>query len=132
MIKNIYSVFIISTLFIFLSCSQKTQLSKETIQVKFGYEYTLEWNTDSTFVLGIKKNGKISSEFLSPLEYFIFDVNKEKQTFKETVSGGSVHWKNASRIVINLIPGNISEDEELNNLTYHFDVVKNEKIRNGE
>ena len=92
----------------------------------------MSWNSDSTFILGVKMNKKFLADFLSPLEYFVFEIEKNKIIFQETVSGGNVKWDSSSKIIINIVPGNIVEDEELNNLTYYYDVTKNEKIRNGE
>jgi hypothetical protein len=115
-----------------LSCSEKQHLSVEDIQNRFGAEYTIDWNADSTFLLGIKKIRKISANHLSPLEYFVFDVNEDSILFKESVSGGSVNWISPTQIKINIIPGNITGDEDLNKLHYKFDVLKNSKITNGE
>ena len=114
------------------SCSTKTELNSEEIYSKFGAKYIYEWNIDSTHILIINKEGKISTAHLSPLEYFIYDVKNDSVLFRETLSGGNAKWVSTSQTQVNIIPGNITDDEELEKLRYKFDVLKNKKIINGE
>ena len=132
MVKTIKLLLIVTTYLILFSCSQKQQVSKENVDAKFSNEFMLEWNSDSTFVLGIKKDLKVYSSFSSPLEYFIFSVETDSITFKEIASGGSVKCISPSLIQIDIVPGNIIEEDELINLTYKFNVVQNKKITNEE
>jgi hypothetical protein len=114
------------------SCSTKTELNSGEIHSKFGAKYIYEWNIDSTHILVINKKGKISAAHLSPLEYFIYDVKNDSVLFRETLSGGNAKWVSTSQIQVNIVPGNITDDEELEKLRYKFDVIKNKKITNGE
>ena len=125
-------LFTTSMMILFISCSTKTELTSEGIRSKFGTEYMYDWNIDSTYILAINKKGKISAAHLSPLEYFIYDVQNDSVIFKESVSGGNVKWVSPSLVQINIVPGNIIDDEEIGKLKYKFDVIKIKKITNGE
>ena len=114
------------------SCSTKTKLTSEEIHSKFGAEYIYDWNIDSTHVLATNKKGKVSSIHLAPLEYFIYDVKNDSVLFRETLTGGIAKWISPSQIQVNIVPGNITDDEDIANLKYKFDVIKNKKITNGE
>lgn len=114
------------------SCSTKTELNSEEIHSKFGAKYIYEWNIDSTHILAINKKSKISTANLAPLEYFIYDVKNDSVLFRETLSGGNAKWVSTSQIQVNIVPGNITDDEELEKLRYKFDVIKNKKITNGD
>jgi hypothetical protein len=114
------------------SCSTKTKLISEEIHSKFGAKYIYDWNIDSTHILAINKKGKVSSIHLAPLEYFIYDVKNDSVVFRETLTGGTAKWISPSQIQVNIVPGNIIDDEELENLKYKFDVIKNKKITNGD
>jgi hypothetical protein len=114
------------------SCSTKTKLISEEIHSKFGAKYIYDWNIDSTHILAINKKGKVSSIHLAPLEYFIYDVKNDSVVFRETLTGGTAKWISPSQIQVNIVPGNITDDEELENLKYKFDVIKNKKITNGD
>ncbi|MBL1214181.1 MAG: hypothetical protein HND52_12545 [Ignavibacteriae bacterium] len=114
------------------SCANKTTLTSEEIYSKFGNKYIYDWNIDSTYILAINQKGKISAAHLSPLEYFIYDIQNDSVLIKETLSGGNVKWVSPSLIQVNIVPGNIIDDEGLENLKYKFDIIKNKKITSGE
>lgn len=130
MIKIKQPVIIISLMLFFSTCSVQKDIPTETeLKAKFGNN-NFSWNSDSTFLLVVKKTGSISNKYLTPLDFLIYSLNSGSVTYKQFLPGGTINWIDNYILRIEILPGNITGEETEKDFTYFYDVKINKKTTN--
>ena len=133
----VYSVKIIlaAVVLFFFSCGSGSDSTIKTGNVPgykieavkiFGSGYDLLFNEDSSFVV-CKHEIKPSPKFpQSRINFFIYDINKNKKVFGENLVNGSVKWQNKNQLKIIRISEAPRVDNK-NAYIYYYD-VRNGKV----
>jgi len=112
------------------SASQKTFTEQEVILKKFSIEkygatFHLIYNTEKSYSVVVKQE-KATVQNPSPvLQFFIFDLEKEKIVFEDNLAGGKINWKSNDLVEIIVTPGIISTED--NNKIYGY--IYNVKLK---
>ncbi len=122
--KYILAVIFLSCIILQAACSsahvQKTLLNKKLeyeklAEEKYKSNYKFLFNKDSMFVLCVKQFKSTPQFPQYRINFFIFDKNKNKILFEDSISDGKVNWINNFQVKIVRHLGIVSGDEPNNN-----------------
>ncbi len=131
-----YKIFLqlifIGSLILQVSCSSNN-IQKEKAEKKFKFEkfaedkyktgYKFLFNDDSLYVLCVKQFNPTPLLPQHKIDFFIFDRNKNKILYEDSIPNGEVKWINNFQVKIVRLPGNIrGDDPEKSNQTLLYDV----------
>ena len=131
--------YILWIIFIYCSTSnirqQSTESEKkysETASAKFGKQYTSIHNANKNYVI-CQKLLKSSSKpiILPPLEFFIYDMDKDTIIFTDNLPNGNVKWLDQNEIEVRFRSGTIKRGEIQRNIVgynYHIKTGKKKII----
>ena len=107
-----------------------TELAKD----KFGDNFSIQMNSDKTYVLCSNVPKSIKDNRPATVSYFIYDLKNEKIVFEESIPDGNVSWLNEHQIKITIIPGIVKGDEkeEGSDSGYIYDIIQMKKIFNSD
>ena len=100
---------------------------------KYNDNFSLQYNSDNTFVLCLKRNKKTEPSPFPSINYFVYDIKGEILLFEEAIDRGDVKWINDFQIKISTIPGIVKGDEknEGKGAEYIYDLKLKKKIFNS-
>ena len=105
----------------------------ELAKDKFGDNFSIQMNSDKTFVLCSNVPKSIKDNEPTAVSYFIYDLKNEKIVFEESIPDGNVSWLNEHQIKVTIIPGIVKRDDEGgSNTEYIYDVIQMKKIFNPD
>lgn len=131
--------FIVLSIFSFNNCSSNSQTMdnkeniskdklKEFADEKFGNQYSIHYNQDSSYAI-VKKQTKAGKNepFLST-SFFIYGMNGQNIIYQQVIHRGDAKWYNNNLVEINSIPGIIKGDESTSTKSY-YDVLSKKKLK---
>lgn len=137
--RKLFVLFIISIIF---SCSSTSQIPSKTAEsqlikvarAQYQTNYKILFNRSKTSALCISPlpaGQKIKNKQEQASSFFIFDLQKEKMLYSESLGRGMVKWLDDTRVEIRLIPGIIKGGENMNDKEniYIYDIVSAKKYK---
>lgn len=97
----------------------------EACKMKFGTDYKISYNSDSSLVLCISPKSFTNNLYTKNLKYFVFDNRKDSIIFEESVLNAAVSWKKKNVIYINIFPE--VQEESNSSMSYYIDLITNKK-----
>ncbi len=94
----------------------------------FGDDYSMQFNSDSTYVL-VKNLLPANSPFYRNLHYIVYEIKTRKEIINETLINADVKWAKLYKLYIAKFPGIVSERDENKIHSYLYD-VKNKTKKN--
>jgi len=76
---------------------------------KFGEKFTLDYNTSKEFVI-CKNRNKSSIAGNLPIEYFIYNINKNQMIEENTIPLGNISWVSKYEVKVEIHPGIIQKN----------------------
>ncbi len=127
---------------IVFSCSshsaklQKTAESQliEAAQAQYQTNYKIVYNPSKTNALCMQPltdRKRKRSQYEQVSSFFIFDLQKGKVLYSESLGRGTVKWRSDTQVEIRLIPGIIKGGENMNdkNRIYIYDIISAKKYK---
>jgi len=100
---------------------------KKLASERYGTATRFIFNSDKTFSIAVKQE-KASAQNTNPLlQYFVFDLEKEKIVFEDDVPGGSIFWKDNDRVEVRATPGIVQINDGNNLYGYIYNVISGTK-----
>ena len=123
-------------LLIFWSCSGSRYTTSSNIKANSGYKkfseekiksgYSIIYNSDSSFVLFQKPLNTEIRHTQNSISFFIYDLNKDKIIYEESIQDGNIEWQNDHLVKIVNRHGIVSLEKNASNYTIqYYDVKKN-------
>ena len=114
-------------------CAPSTDLSKyENAEIlakdRFSADYEVVKNESESFILCYKKDEKKHQPH-STLNYFVYDVNKNKIVFEEKLIDSDIKWLDDHNIEIRIIPEVVSGDDDVT--VFILNVLTKEKQKSN-
>ena len=99
----------------------------EIASEKFGEQFSLDYNLSKEFVI-CRKQTKSKLAGNNPIQYFIYDVDKNKIIEEKIIPLGNVLWVSEFEVRVEIHPGMIQKNVESNN-GYILNVKTNLKTK---
>lgn len=97
---------------------------------RFGEKFSLDYNISKEFVIcRNSNNSKVAGD--TPIEYFIYDLNKSQIVEKNLLPLGNISWVSKFEVRVEIHPGMIQKNVEPNN-GYILNVKTNLKTKINE
>jgi len=100
---------------------------KKIAEEKYQNNFKIVYNTNKDFALCIHKN-KSNIPGPESINYFVYDLSKNKITYEGNIPQGSISWESDYKIRMEEIPGIIQKDKPSVNI-YIFNVKTNSKTK---
>ena len=101
---------------------------KEFADEKFGDQYSIHYNRDSSYAIVKKQTKARKNEVFLSTSFFIYEMNEQNIIYQQVIHRGDVKWYDENLVEINSIPGIIKGDESTNTKTY-YDVLSKKKLK---
>ncbi len=88
---------------------------------RYGYDFDLIPNSAGDFMLCVKKEKPRAG--IQPLSFFVYSTQDDSVVYERDVENGTVEWLDESRLLIHLIPGNVSGDEKPDAFREIYDLI---------
>ena len=108
----------------YLENKKYQKLAKEKYKNNIKYSF----NQIKSYVLCKKKykpSTKMPQGFLS---FFVYDLTNDNIVYEKSIDNGDVKWANDYQLQISIVPGNISNKEDLKKFNYLYDIKEQKKI----
>jgi len=113
------------------SCGCASNNSIPTYQkiaaVKFGVNYSVIFNKDSSYVLCTNKGGVPGSLHPSALRFFVFDLRKGKILLEDTFPSAKVKWAGNYKLLVINFPEAFSKRKGENLIKIIYDLKRGTK-----
>jgi hypothetical protein len=107
---------------------------KELAKDKFGDNFSIQMNSDKTYVLCSNVPKSVKDNRPTAVSYFVYDLKNKKIVFEESIPDGNVSWLNEHQIIVTIIPGIVKGDDKEGGSKpgYIYDVIQMRKIFNPD
>jgi hypothetical protein len=96
---------------------QDVDLKKLSVE-KFGASFHISYNNKKSFALVVKQEKSAAINPNPVLQFFIYEMEKDKIIFEESVPAGKIKWKTNNQIEVIVTPETISTED--NNKLYGY------------
>ncbi len=96
-----------------LKINKKIDIRKIAYE-KFGNDYSLDFNSSKEFVI-CRKVSKSQIVGNSPIEYFIYSVNKNQIIEENIIPQGNISWVSQFEVKVEVYPGIVQKTAQANN-----------------
>ncbi len=100
---------------------QESVLKKLSLE-KFGTSFRLIYNSDKSYSIVVKQEKSTAKNPNPLLQFFIYDMGKDKIIFKESFSGGKIKWRSNRQFEVTITPEMISTEDSNKLYGYIYDV----------
>ena len=100
---------------------QESVLKKLSLE-KFGTSFRLIYNFDKSYSIVVKQEKSTAKNPNPLLQFFVYDMGKDKIIFEESFSGGKIKWKNNRQFEVTITPEMISTEARNKLYGYIYDV----------
>lgn len=100
---------------------QESVLKKLSLE-KFGISSRLIYNSDKSCSIVVKQEKSTAKNPNPLLQFFVYDLRKDKIIFEESFTGGRIKWKNNRLIEVTFTPEMISTEDSNKLYGYIYDV----------
>ncbi|VAX28835.1 hypothetical protein MNBD_IGNAVI01-2120 [hydrothermal vent metagenome] len=100
---------------------------KKVAEEKYHDNFKIIFNSNKDFALCVHKN---KSKIPGPesINYFVYDISKDKITYEGNIPNGSISWESDYKIRLEEIPGIIQKDKPSSSV-YILNVKTNSKTK---
>lgn len=100
---------------------QDVNLKKLSVE-KFGASFHILYNNKRSFALVLKQEKSSVQNPKPVLQFFIYEMKKDKIIFEESVPAGKIKWKTNNQIEVIVTPETISTEDNNKLYGYIYDV----------
>jgi len=108
----------------YLESKKYQKLAEEKYKNNIKYSF----NQIKSYILCQKKYKPSPSMPQGSVSFFVYDLAKDKIIYEKSIDNGDVRWANDYQLQIKIVPGNISDEEDLKKFNYLYDVKEQKKI----
>ncbi len=101
---------------------------KEIAYEKFGDQYSIHHNRDSSYAIVKKQTKTRKNEAFLSTSFFIYEMNGHNIIYQLVIHRGDVKWYDENLVEINSIPGIIKGNESMSTKSY-YDVLSKKKLK---
>ncbi|MHB8906719.1 MAG: hypothetical protein ACYC4T_01260 [Melioribacteraceae bacterium] len=109
------------------SVTQKTLTRQESVLKKlslekFGTSSRLIYNSDKSYSIVVKQEKSTAKNPNPLLQFFVYDIGKDKIIFEESIPAGKIKWRNNRQFEVTITPEMISTEDSNKLYGYIYDV----------
>ncbi|MHB8931577.1 MAG: hypothetical protein ACYC5R_13350, partial [Melioribacteraceae bacterium] len=89
---------------------------------KFGTSSRLIYNSDKSYSIVVKQEKSTAKNPNPLLQFFVYDIGKDKIIFEESIPAGKIKWRNNRQFEVTITPEMISTEDSNKLYGYIYDV----------
>lgn len=135
--KNLFQLFLL--LFFLFGCGPNKQISKENIpdqkesfqqiaEKNFGKNVDYKLNPNKNYVLCEKATSDLLRDPNQLIEFFVYDIQKEKIIYRDKISNAKLSWYNNTQLQIINQKGYTTNSEDNGKWIYIFDLKTKKRV----
>lgn len=127
MLNKFNALLILFLLLAGCSVTQKTLTRQESVLKKlslekFGTSSRLIYNSDKSYSIVVKQEKSTAKNPNPLLQFFVYDIGKDKIIFEESIPAGKIKWRNNRQFEVTITPEMISTEDSNKLYGYIYDV----------
>ena len=117
------------SILLFINCAGSNNAFKDLEVVlrkhsleKYGIAFSIIYNSDKSYSIVVKQEKSTAKNPNPILQFFVYEMGKDKIIFEDSVPAGRIKWKSNNQIEVTVTPEMVSTEDNVNLYGYIYNV----------